>query len=129
MSKIIHSYRDLKIYQSSFAFQQEIFRHSKKWPPEEKYALKDQIRRSSRSIGANITEAWAKRRYPMHFISKLTDADGELQETQHWIETARACDYLSREAVGSLLGQADEIGGMLGAMIAKADKFVPHSGV
>lgn len=129
MSKIIRGYRDLKIYQASFTFQQEIFRHSKKWPSEEKYARKDQIRRLSRSIGANIAEAWAKRRYPMHFTSKLTDADGELQETQHWIETARACDYLSSEEVGPLLVQAEEIGGMLGAMIAKADKFAPHPGV
>lgn len=128
MSKIIHGYRDLKIYQVSFTLQQEIFRHSKKWPPEEKYSLKDQIRRSSRSIGANIAEAWAKRRYTMHFISKLTDADGELQETRHWIETARACDYLAQDEMRPLLMQIEEIGGMLGAMMAKADTFMPHPG-
>jgi four helix bundle protein len=105
MPNQIRSFRDLRVYQEAFSLQQEIFRTSKKWPSEEKYALISQIRRSSRSINANIAEAWAKRPYPGHFISKLTDADGELQETLHWLATASACEYLS-ESVHSTLDSA-----------------------
>jgi four helix bundle protein len=90
----IRSFRELRVYQQAFDLQQEIFRLSKRWPTEEKYALTDQVRRSSRSIGANVAESWAKRSYPAHFVSKLTDADGELQETDHWFATALACEYL-----------------------------------
>ncbi|MEY4569564.1 MAG: hypothetical protein RLZZ398_1003 [Verrucomicrobiota bacterium] len=79
----VDSVRELDVYQSAFSLQQEIFAISKSFPREEIYSLTDQIRRSSRSIGANLSEAWAKRRYPAHFLSKLTDADGELQETLH----------------------------------------------
>ena len=75
--------RDLDVYQLSFEVQQRIFDLSKKFPKEEKYSLTDQIRRSSRSVGANISEAWGKRRYEAHFTSKLTDADGEAEETIH----------------------------------------------
>ena len=82
------SFRDLDVYQRAFTIQQELFKLSKRWPKIEDYALTDQIRRSSRSVGANLAESWAKRRYPAHFLSKLTDADGELQETMHWLETA-----------------------------------------
>jgi four helix bundle protein len=78
------SFRDLLVYQRAFIVSQRIFNLSKGFPEEEKYALTSQIRRASRSIGANITEAWAKRRYERHFVSKLTDADGEQMETQHW---------------------------------------------
>lgn len=83
--------RDLEVYRVAFDMQQAVFELSKAFPREEMYSLMDQIRRSSRSIGANISEAWAKRRYPAHFVSKLSDADGEMEETVHWIETAFAC--------------------------------------
>ena len=89
MSKVISSFRDLKVYQLALELQQAVFEVSKTFPIEERYALTDQIRRSSRSVGANIAEAWQKRRYVAHFISKLTDADGEQAETQHWLDTAR----------------------------------------
>ena len=89
------SFRDLEVYKLARQLSLEIFKTSKSFPKEEMYSLTDQIRRSSRSVGAQITEAWAKRRYKKHFISKLTDADGEQQETQHWIETALDCGYLS----------------------------------
>ena len=79
------SFRELEVYKLSRELAGEIFQISKSFPKEETYSLTDQIRRSSRSIGAQIAEAWAKRRYEKHFISKLTDADGEQQETQHWL--------------------------------------------
>lgn len=88
----VNSVRELEVYQAAFGLQQAIFAISKKFPREETYSLTDQIRRASRSIGANMSKAWAKRRYPAHFLSKLTDSDGELQETHHWLETAEACE-------------------------------------
>ena len=83
MAEIIRSFRELRAYKAAFELQQAIFKVTQSWPSEERYALTDQVRRSSRSIGANISEAWAKRKYPAHFVSKLSDADGELQETSH----------------------------------------------
>lgn len=80
-----NSFRDLLVYQKVRAVAREIFALTKRFPKEEVFSLTDQIRRSSRSLGAQIAEAWAKRRYEAHFVSKLTDADGEQQETQHWI--------------------------------------------
>ena len=94
-SERILSFRDLRVYKLAFELQQEIFRITKRFPAEERYALTDQVRRSSRSIGANIAEAWQKRRYVAHFVSKLTDADGEQAETQHSLYTSVACDYVS----------------------------------
>lgn len=92
----VNSFRDLLVYQKSRALAQVVFQVTKQFPKEEMYALTDQIRRSSRSIGAQIAEAWAKRRYEKHFLSKLTDADGEQQETQHWLETAVDCSYITK---------------------------------
>jgi len=87
------------------------------------YSLTDQIRRSSRSTGAQIAEAWAKRKYEKHFVSKITDADGEQLETQHWIETATDCLYISEKIADNLLERYASIGKMLNSMIAKAEKF------
>src|SRR5512136_3154362 len=92
--KHAESFRDLLVYQKARELQREVFLISRAFPKDERFSLSDQIRRSSRSIGANIAEAWAKRRYEAHFVSKLTDADGEQYETQHWIETALECGYL-----------------------------------
>ena len=100
-----------------------VFEETKRWPREEKYALIDQIRRSSRSIGANIAEAWAKRRYPAHFISKLSDADGELQETRHWLGRALKCGYATKAKTDDMENQCAEIGKMLGNMIKKPETF------
>lgn len=119
----IDSWRDLDAYKNAFELQQEIFQHSKSWPKSETYSLIDQIRRSSRSVGSNITEAWAKRRYPAHFISKLTDADGELQETLHWLASAKACGYVDSAISSQLLSQAETIGKQLGSMINKHESF------
>jgi four helix bundle protein len=121
--KKANSVRELEVYQAAFALQQEIFRISKSFPREEMYSLTDQIRRASRSIGANLSEAWAKRRYPAHFLSKLTDADGELQETQHWLATAEACDYLTTDQLSNLSEQSETIGRQLGTMILKHESF------
>src|SRR5437870_9588300 len=82
MSEKMSSFKDLRVYNLAFGLQQEIFQTSKRFPAEERYALTDQVRRASRSIGANLAEAWQKRRYVAHFVSKLTDADGEQAETQ-----------------------------------------------
>ena len=125
MSELIRSFRDLRVYQEMFALQQEIFKLSRRWPREEQYALTDQVRRSSRSMGSNIAESWAKRRYPAHFVSKLTDADGEAQETSHWLATAMACGYISTPEQSALQFQLDSIGGKIGKMISKPETFVP----
>jgi four helix bundle protein len=123
MQMNIRSFRDLEAYRLAFALQQSIFRLSKNWPREENYSLIDQARRASRSIGANIAESWSKRRYPAHFLSKLTDADGELQETLHWLDTARACSYLSAGDHGALTKEAESVGRLLGGMITKHEAF------
>jgi four helix bundle protein len=94
---------------------------TKAWPKEETYSLIDQIRRSSRSVGANIAEGWAKRRYPAHFLSKLTDADGELQETQHWLMRARDYGYIGPVTFDSRWQQAQQVGRRLGAMMNSGD--------
>jgi len=118
-----NSVRELDVYQGAFSLQQAIFVISKKFPKEETYSLTDQIRRSSRSIGANLSEAWAKRRYPAHFLTKLTDSDGELQETLHWLASAEACEYLSAEESSDLQNQAAIVGRQLGGMINRHESF------
>jgi four helix bundle protein len=125
MSKLGHaeSFRDLVVYKNARKLAKLIFELTKSFPKEEMYSLTDQVRRSSRSVGAQIAEAWAKRRYKKHFVSKLTDADGEQQETQHWIETAEDCRYLSLEQTQKLNSSLSEIGRMINSMINKADIF------
>ena len=117
------SFRDLLAYQEARQLAKDIFELSKRFPREETYSLTDQIRRSSRSIGAQIAEAWAKRRYERSFISKLTDADGEQQETQHWLEVASDCSYLTAAEMKDLVGRCERIGRLLGGMIEKAVLF------
>ena len=97
MAKRIERFRDLEVYKKAFALQQEIFELTKSFPKEELYSLTDQMRRASRSVGSNIAEAWQKRRYIQHFVSKLSDSDGEQAETQHWVDTALACGYIIRD--------------------------------
>ena len=128
MSERISSFKDLRVYKLAFEVQQEIFETSKRFPTEERYALTDQIRRASRAIGANLAEAWQKRRYVAHFVNKLTDADGEQAETQHWLDTATACNYFSKKEQEALLVKCSRIGQMLGTMMAKPEKFCKQSG-
>lgn len=117
------SFKDLEIYKISQQLAMEIFNATKNFPKEEMYSLTDQIRRSSRSVCAAIAEAWAKRRYEKHFLSKLTDADGEQLETQHWIETAFNCGYLVEEVYKDWLRKYQTVGRMLNSMMQKAELF------
>lgn len=119
----VKSFKDLEVYKLSRELSREIFELTKSFPKEAMYSLTDQIRRSSRSVGAQIAEAWGKRKYEKHFVSKLTDADAEQLETQHWIETATDCIYLSNEAKESLLSRYSSIGKMINSMINKAESF------
>lgn len=116
-------FQDLLAYKKSFDLAMEIFHTSKKFPKEEKYSLTDQIRRSSRSVSANISESYAKRRYPKHFVSKLTDSDGENLETQTWLEFAEACDYINKEEFNNLFKQTIEVAKLIHFMIRNPDKF------
>jgi len=129
MSELISSFRELRVYQLAFKLQQRVFNVSKSFPVEERYSLTDQIRRASRSVGANISEAWQKRRYPALFINKLTDSAGEQSEMQHWLETARACEYISDRERLEMLNDCQRIGQMLGTMISKPEKFCHGRGV
>lgn len=117
------SFRDLLVYQKARALASEVFEITKSFPREEMFSLSDQVRRSSRSVGAQIAEAWAKRRYERHFVSKMTDADGEQLETQHWIDIALDCGYLTHQQASDYTKQCEEIGRLLGSMIAKSDQF------
>jgi four helix bundle protein len=121
--KYVKSFRDLEVYKLSRQSSKQIFEISKKFPKEEMYSLIDQIRRSSRSVGAQIAEAWARRRYEKHFVSKLIDADGEQLETQHWIEIAVDSSYLSSDVADNLLKQYASIGRMLNSMITRSALF------
>lgn len=123
MSERILSFRDLKVYQAAVELQQKIFEITKTFPQEERYSLTDQIRRASRSVGANLSEAWQKRRYVAHFTSKLTDSDGEQAETQHWLDTSFACEYISREDHEKMQSKCEEIGRMLGKMLKEPEKW------
>jgi len=125
MSELKHagSFRDLIVYQKSRKLAKEIMEIAQSFPRDEKFSLIDQVRRSSRSIGANIVESWAKRRYEKHFISKLTDSDGEQMETQHWIGTALDCEYIDEKTNNQLVAKCLEIGRMLNGMMDKADMF------
>lgn len=119
----VKSFRELDIYKLSREISGGIYILSKEFPKEEKFTLTNQIRRSSRSIGAQIAESWGKRRYENHFISKLTDADAEQLETQHWIEIAEECEYISKETMNELLTKCETIGKMIQRMITKSATF------
>lgn len=92
-TKVVKSYRDLIVYQKAFSSAMTIYNLSKNWPVSERYSLIDQVKRSSRAVCANIAESWRKRRYPAHFVSKLSDADAEASETEVWLDFALECNY------------------------------------
>ncbi|MCA4899633.1 MAG: four helix bundle protein [Bacteroidota bacterium] len=123
MMEFAESYKHLEVYKYAKHLAKDIFEYSKSFPREETYSLTDQVRRSSRSIGAQIAEAWGKRRYEKHFVSKLTDADGEQLETQHWIEIATTCGYIPNEMSTELTNRCISIGKMLNSMISKSAMF------
>ena len=120
-------YTELIVYQKARQLARDVFAVTRTLPREETYSLTDQIRRSSRSIGAQIAEAWAKRRYERHFVSKLTDADAEQMETQHWIDEALDCRYLDPKQAEKLMEELMQIGRMLDSMIEKGHLFCGQS--
>ncbi len=116
-------FQDLLAYQKSIDLAMNIFEISKKFPKEEVYSLTDQVRRSSRSVAANLAEAYRKRPYPKHFRSKLTDCDAENAETQVWIEFAYRCNYIHKNLYQELLNQSEEVGKLINYMILNPYKF------
>jgi four helix bundle protein len=119
----MRGFRDLKVYQLAYKLAMEIFIESKSFPIEERYSLTDQIRRSSRSVTTNIAEGFRKRRYPNMFVSKMADADSEATETQVWLDFANDCGYLSKKRHDELINGYEDVGKMLGSMIAAPEKF------
>lgn len=120
----VQSAKELKVYQKAYDLAMRVFEVSRGFPPEERYALTSQIRRSSRSVCNNLREAWAKRRYEAHFVSKLTDCDGESNETDTSLDFARDCGYITEQQHHRLSSLNEEIGKMLGSMILKPDRFL-----
>lgn len=116
-------FKELLAYKKSFALAMEIFELSKEFPKEERYSLTDQIRRSSRSVSANIAESYRKRRYINHFISKLTDSDAENSETNVWLEFSLRCEYINQEKFDQLNMKNIEIGKLINYMINNPGKF------
>lgn len=115
--------QDLLAYKKGFDLAMTIYDSSKSFPKEETYSLTDQIRRSSRSVCANLSEAYRKRRYPKHFISKLTDSDAENGETQTWLEFALACEYIDKNLFNKLYNETIEVSKLLNYMILNPQKF------
>ena len=120
----IETVKELNVYKNAYELAMEIFEATKSFPAEEKYALTSQIRRSSRSVCLNLREAWAKRRYEPHFVSKLTDCDGEANETDSSLDFAKDCGYISRETHKRFVEKCTNVRRMLGGMIKKPRGFV-----
>ena len=118
-------YKDLRVFQLSYKLAMDIFEITKSFPKEEKFSLTDQIRRSSRSVPANIAEAWKKRYYPKMFVSKIIDAAGEAGETEVWLDISKDSKYMSIEEHKEMMDGYDEVNRMLYAMAEKPDKFCP----
>ena len=122
MAKIA-THKDLRVYQASFQAAMAIYQLSKSFPSEEKFSLTDQVRRSSRSVCANLAEAFRRRRYPKNFVSKLSDCEAEVAETHVWLDFALACDYVTIEEYEKLYKEYDMILGMLVRMIVEPEKW------
>ncbi|GAB4484531.1 MAG: four helix bundle protein [Anaerolineales bacterium] len=123
MGEPIKSFRDLKVWQKAMDAAMDIYALTLTFPKDEKYSLGDQIRRSSRSVAANIAEAWHKRRYPAHWISKLSDSESEAAETQTHLEFALRCRYIDQPSADRLNAQYEEIFAMLSDMGAHPDQW------
>lgn len=120
----INSAKELTVYKKGYDLAMRVFEISTRFPAEEKYALTSQIRRSSRSVCLNLREAWAKRRYEAHFISKLTDCDGENSETDSSLDFALDCAYITKKEHAELTSACQEVGKMLGRMIQNSAPFL-----
>lgn len=117
------SFKTLDGYKKSFSLAMDIFEVSKKFPKEETYSLCDQVRRSSRSVCTNISEAYRKRRYVKNWISKLTDSDGENSETQVWLDFAKSCNYIDNKVYDQLTERSEEVGRLINYMINNPGRF------
>ena len=120
----IRSYRELRVYQAAFEAAMQIFELTKCFPAEEKFSMTDQMRRASRSVCSNIAEAWRKRRYQAHFVSKLSDAETEAEETRVWLQFAQRCGYFTDAKAQELDDNYDKILGQLVKMISEPQKWV-----
>jgi len=116
-------FSDLLVYKKAFKLAIDIYEVSKRFPKEERYSLTDQIRRSSRSVCANFAEAYRRRKYPQHFLSKLSDSDAENAETSVWLTFAFSCKYITQEEYDRLCNQKEEIGKLIGYMIKNPTKY------
>lgn len=122
----IRSYRELRVYQNAFKLAMRIFEITKNFPSAEKFSMVDQMRRSSRAVCSNLAEAWRKRRYPAHFVSKITDCEGEADETRVWLEFALASNYVPQSTFDELDLNYDIVLGQLVKMRSQADKWRIH---
>jgi four helix bundle protein len=120
---LIRSFRDLNVYNEARRETQKIFKRSRSFPPEERYALTDQVRRSSRAVKAMVAEAWGRRRYPAIFVNEIDEALGEATETQSWLDDCLDCGYLSEKEFAEMDAAWQSIGAMLNKMIDRADDF------
>jgi len=116
-------HKDLLVYKKAFELAMDIFEISKRFPKEETYSLTDQIRKCSRSVCANFAEAYRRRKYPSHFLSKLTDSDSENAETEVWLDFSFACKYISENEHHKLTSQKQEVGRLLGDIIKNPEKY------
>jgi four helix bundle protein len=119
----VKDFRELRVYRNAFESSMRVFRLSKAFPADERYSLTGQIRRSSRSVCANVAEAWRKRRYEAAFVSKLSDADTEAAETQVWLEFAHACEYIGKREYQELTRQYDLVCGQLVRMMQQSRQW------
>jgi four helix bundle protein len=122
---MLRGHRDLKVFQLAYRLAMEIFHLTKHFPREEVYSLTDQIRRSSRSVAANLAEAFRKRRYPNMLVNELTDCDAEATETQVWLDFSLDCGYMCQEDYDRLIRGYEEVGKMLSGMMANPKRFAP----
>jgi four helix bundle protein len=120
----VRRHTELDVYQTAFDLAMQVFVASKRFPKDERYSLTDQIRRSSRSVCANLAEAWRKRRYEAHFVSKLSDAETEAAETQVWLQFAVECAYLERPSARSLFSEYDRVIAMIVSMIRRPQQWI-----
>jgi len=122
--KIMSTYKDLFAFRKAFELAMKIFEISKRFPKEETYSLTDQIRRSSRSVCTNFAEAFRRKKYPAHFLSKLADSDAENAETDVWLDFARECKYITDAEYKELKAGQDEVGRLLGDIIKNPQKYM-----
>jgi four helix bundle protein len=117
------NFKETKVYKLAFEQAMEIFETSKKFPKEETYSLTGQMRKASRSVCANIAEAYRKKRYPAHFISKISDSDAENSETSVWIDFSCACNYIPLDQRANWIQKNEQIGGLLNHMLNNPEKY------